>query len=144
MQILPLSDVLGARVTGVDLSLPLEHATFVRIEATLHEYCFVVLPRQQLSPRQFVDFAVHWGRPEPHVIDTFHHPDDADILVLSNVVRDGKPQGLPTPEPISTPTIRTLRYRRAAPCCTRCGCPQETTAPLSPTSVWPTMICRPR
>ena len=94
MQILPLSDVLGARITGVDLAQPLDHATFTRIEATLHEYCFVVLPRQQLSSRQFVDFAVRWGRPEPHVIDTFHHPDDANILVLSNVVRDGKPQGL--------------------------------------------------
>lgn len=35
-----------------------------------------------------------WGRPEPHVIDTFHHREDPNILVLSNVVRDGKPTGL--------------------------------------------------
>jgi taurine dioxygenase len=28
------------------------------------------------------------------VIDTFHHPDDPNILVLSNVVRDGRPTGL--------------------------------------------------
>jgi taurine dioxygenase len=28
------------------------------------------------------------------VIDTFHHPAEPDILVLSNVVRDGRPTGL--------------------------------------------------
>jgi len=28
------------------------------------------------------------------VVDQFHHPEYADILILSNVVRDGKPDGL--------------------------------------------------
>jgi len=28
------------------------------------------------------------------VVDQFHHPEYADILILSNVVRDGKPAGL--------------------------------------------------
>ena len=35
-----------------------------------------------------------WGRPSPHVIDTFHHPQDANILILSNVFKDNKPTGL--------------------------------------------------
>jgi taurine dioxygenase len=28
------------------------------------------------------------------VIDQFHHPDDPNILILSNVKKDGKPTGL--------------------------------------------------
>ena len=90
----PISAVAGARVVGVDLSAPLAGADFGRIEAALHEHCFVVLPAQRLSAAQFVAFSRHWGRPEPHVIDTFHHPADPNILVLSNVTRDGKPIGL--------------------------------------------------
>lgn len=90
----PISTVAGARVSGADLSAPLARADFSRIEAALHEHCFVVLPAQRLSAAQFVAFARYWGQPEPHVIDTFHHPADANILVLSNVMRDGKPIGL--------------------------------------------------
>jgi len=31
---------------------------------------------------------------EPHVLDQFHHPEYTDILILSNVKKDGKPMGL--------------------------------------------------
>jgi taurine dioxygenase len=48
----------------------------------------------QLTAEQFLAFARQFGRPEPHVIDQFHHPEFADILILSNVMKDGKPTGL--------------------------------------------------
>ncbi len=86
--------MLGARITGVDLARELDDETFARIEAALHEHCVIVFPGQKLGSGEFVSFGRRWGRPEPHVIDTFHHPDDPNILVLSNVVRDGKPTGL--------------------------------------------------
>lgn len=90
----PLSDVAGARISGVDLSRPLADADRAQIEKALNEHCFVVFPRQTLSTQQFAAFSRYWGPAEPHVIDTFHHPDDANILILSNVSRDGKPIGL--------------------------------------------------
>jgi taurine dioxygenase len=94
MKVEPLSEVLGARIGGVDLSRPLDDVTFSGIEAALHRHCFIVFPDQNLTAPQFHAFSKHWGRAEPHVIDTFHHPDIADILVLSNAERDGKPLGL--------------------------------------------------
>ena len=90
----PLSPILGARIEGVDLARGLDDASFARAEAALHEHGFIVLPGQSLQPAHLVDFARRWGPPEPHVIDTFHHPADANILILSNVVRDGRPVGL--------------------------------------------------
>ena len=81
-------------IEGVDLSRPVDRATFARLEDALHEHTFIVLPGQKLAARDLVAFGRLWGLPEPHVIDTFHHPDDANVLVLSNVVRDGKPTGL--------------------------------------------------
>ena len=49
---------------------------------------------QKLTPAQFLQFARRIGPPEPHVIDQFHHPEHADILILSNVEKDGQPTGL--------------------------------------------------
>lgn len=94
LQIEALSDVGGARITGLDLSRELAPEQFQQVEQALHQHCFVVLPGQTLSPQQFVAFSRHWGRAEPHVIDTFHHAQDPNILILSNVRRDGKPIGL--------------------------------------------------
>jgi taurine dioxygenase len=47
-----------------------------------------------LSPEKYLEFARRFGRPEPHVIDQFHYPGHPDILILSNVEKDGKPTGL--------------------------------------------------
>ena len=94
LSIVPLSAVLGARIDGVDLVRPLGAALLASIEATLHDRGFVVIPRQALEPAEFVAFARQWGQPEPHVIDTYHHPADRNILILSNVRRGGKPIGL--------------------------------------------------
>jgi taurine dioxygenase len=83
----------GARVEGVDVKR-IDASAFQVVEDALHQYGFIVLPRQKLKPRDLVAFARLWGPPEPHVIDTFHHPDDPNILILSNVIRDGRPTGL--------------------------------------------------
>jgi taurine dioxygenase len=54
----------------------------------------LVFRSQKFSPGGFLSFAKQFGRPEPHVIDQFHHPEHPDILILSNVEKDGKPTGL--------------------------------------------------
>jgi taurine dioxygenase len=54
----------------------------------------LVFRSQKLTPSGFLAFAKQLGRPEPHVIEQFHHPEHADILILSNVQKDGKPIGL--------------------------------------------------
>lgn len=94
MRVEPLSAVLGARITGADLAAGLAPEEYRQAEAALHEHGFIVFPGQDLTPAQFGAFGKLWGRAEPHVIDTFHHPEDANILILSNVVKDGRPTGL--------------------------------------------------
>ena len=54
----------------------------------------LVYRHQKFSASGFLEFAKQFGRPEPHVIDQFHHPEHADILILSNVQKDGQPTGL--------------------------------------------------
>ncbi len=94
MKIEPLSDVAGARITGVDLAQQLPIDVVRQAEQALHSHGFVVFPGQTVSPQQFMQFSRAWGKAEPHVIDTFHHPAEANILMLSNVTRGGLPIGL--------------------------------------------------
>lgn len=54
----------------------------------------LVFRHQSFTPDQYLCFARQFGRPEPHVIDQFHHREHAEILILSNVRRNGEPTGL--------------------------------------------------
>ena len=89
-----LSDALGLEAAQVDISRPLTDAAFGELENAFHQGQILVLRGQNLSPAQFVAFARRFGPPEPHVIDQFHHPADANILILSNVRKDGQSTGL--------------------------------------------------
>ena len=54
----------------------------------------LVFRAQKFTPSDYLAFARQFGRPEPHVIDQFHHPEHADILILSNRKKNGEPIGL--------------------------------------------------
>jgi taurine dioxygenase len=84
----------GVEAEGVDLSEPLTDADFRVLEQAFYEHHVLALRGQQITAAQFAAFARRIGPPQPHVIDQFHHPDDPNILILSNVVKDGKPTGL--------------------------------------------------
>ena len=88
-----LSPAFGFETHGVDLAR-LSESQFREIEQAFFSSQVLVLRGQDLTASQFLEFARRFGPPEPHVIDQFHHPEHADILILSNVLRDGKPTGL--------------------------------------------------
>ena len=90
-----LSDVLGVALEGIDLSKPLSDAAFREVEQAFFEGQILAIKGQRLEPGQFLAFARRFGPPEPHVIDTFHHPQVRDILILSNRQHPaGRPAGL--------------------------------------------------
>jgi taurine dioxygenase len=90
-----MSDRIGIALGGIDLSKPLSDASFREIEQAFWEGQVLAIKGQDLTPAAFLDFARRFGRPEPHVIDTFHHPEAPDILILSNRKKpDGSPAGL--------------------------------------------------
>jgi taurine dioxygenase len=93
LDVRPLRDGFGAEVRGIDLA-QLSGADFAELERVFYDSRVLGIRAQSLTPAQFVAFARRIGPPQPHVIDQFHHPDDANILILSNVKVDGKPTGL--------------------------------------------------
>jgi taurine dioxygenase len=119
----PLSPGFGAEVHGIDLSQPLPDARFRELERVFYDHQVLTLRAQQLTPAQFVAFARRIGPPQPHVIDQFHHPDDANILILSNVKANGEPTGLQDAGSyfhtdysyLQVPARATTLYSRAVP-----------------------------
>src|SRR5205823_13280698 len=89
-----LSPGCGLEASGIAWSEPLSDAPFAEREDAFFGGQVLAIHHQHLAPLEFLAFARRFGPPEPHVIDQFHHPDDANILILSNVVIDGEPQGL--------------------------------------------------
>ena len=89
----PLSP-FGAETFDVDLALPLAAAQFREIESAFYANQVLALRAQDITAAQFHDFARRLGSPQPHVIDQFHHPENPDILILSNVKENGRPTGL--------------------------------------------------
>ncbi len=81
----------GVQADGVDLSAAFD---FGELEKAFFANQLLVIRKQKLTAGHFLAFGRRFGRPEPHVIDQFHHPEHSDILILSNVVKDGKPTGL--------------------------------------------------
>ena len=93
MNFTKLCDGFGVETRDANLS-ELDDATYNTLwEGWLANHVLVVRG-QSLTPAQFHGFAKRFGAPEPHVIDQFHHPAISDILILSNVKRQGKPVGL--------------------------------------------------
>ena len=93
MQLTPLQEKFGVEAGGIDLA-SIDQDEFREIEEIFFRYQVLVLRGQKLSATQFLEFARRLGPPEPHVIDQFHHPEHADILILSNVKKNGEPVGL--------------------------------------------------
>jgi taurine dioxygenase len=90
----PLCPGFGLEASGVDVSPALSDAAFDEIARTFFAAQVLVLREQRLTPQQYLAFARRFGPPEPHVIDQFHHPEESNILILSNRRKDGQPIGL--------------------------------------------------
>ena len=89
-----LPGAFGCEIENLDLRF-LDDSYFDTIEMALHEHLVVILSGQSIGPKSFLGLAERFGRPEPHVIDQFHHPVNPNILVLSNRTKEnGEPEGL--------------------------------------------------
>lgn len=93
MQHRPLSEHLGEEVVGVDLSAPLDDATFGAIEDLFNRRSVVVFRDQALTPAQLVAFSERFGEVETPLLNQFTLPEAPKVLVLSNVKEGDKPKG---------------------------------------------------
>ena len=87
ISIKPLSDVLGAEVSGVDLSKSVDEGTFSEILDAFHQYQLLRFPNQTLSPEQHIAFSRRFGDLEIHVCEQYLLPGYPEILLLTNELK---------------------------------------------------------
>ena len=95
MQIVPTGKMLGARIEGLDLSRPLAEREVEEIIQAIGRYGVLCFPRQRLTAPQHKDFAARFGQLEINVASgAYQEPGIPEVMILSNIVKDGKPIGL--------------------------------------------------
>lgn len=93
MKVIPSGKALGASVEGLDLAR-LSEAEFDAVFQALAQHGVLRFPRQALTARELRDFAARWGELEVNVANMFQEPGLPEVMILSNIVENGKPIGL--------------------------------------------------
>jgi alpha-ketoglutarate-dependent taurine dioxygenase len=88
----PLSPALGAEIVGVDLSRPMDGATFALILDAWHAHLVLLFRDQHLSEEDEVAFAQRFGEPAKIHTKQFVRGHPA-VMLISNIREDGKPIG---------------------------------------------------
>ena len=94
LTITPSGKILGATVTGVDLSKPLSTEDFAQTLQALGKHGVLRFSGQHLDAAAVRDFSQRFGPIQVGVSERFRHPDVREVGILSNVKENGQPIGL--------------------------------------------------
>jgi putative 2-oxoglutarate oxygenase len=89
----PLASKIGVEVRGVDLSRPLSDAQATQIKAKWLESALLLFRGQRLTPEQQVAMTRQLGEPMVYTRSENALKSYPEVLVLSNVIENGKPVG---------------------------------------------------
>jgi taurine dioxygenase len=98
LEIRPFSTALGAEVTGLDLSQPLDEGDVAAIWAVFLEHLVLVFPDQDMTEAQQVAFCRRFGPVQYQVMDHLHADEHPEIYLLTNVEEAGGTTGRHTDE----------------------------------------------
>jgi taurine dioxygenase len=94
MKIIPSGRTLGASIEDIELARPVGTSDFKQILRALGEHGVLCFPKQKLETDAFARFGRMFGELEINVANQFHEPGFPEVMVLSNMTKDGKPIGL--------------------------------------------------
>ena len=93
MQVIPGDETLGATIEAVNLADTSDAAINAIVQA-LGRHGVIRFPRQTLSAAQLKAFSARLGELEINVIGAFQEPGHPEVMILSNIIENGKPIGL--------------------------------------------------
>jgi len=94
MKVIGSGQSLGATIEGLDLAKPLSKEEVEAVLRVLGRHGVVRFPRQKLTGRQLADFSARFGKLEINVANAYQEPGIPEVMILSNIVENGKPIGL--------------------------------------------------
>jgi len=95
IEIIPAHAPLGAEIRGIDLSQPLNDATFEAIERAYNDQGVIFFRGQHITPPQQVAFTRRFGEIEFNIFgERWSVPGSPEIVVVSNITEDGRSVGI--------------------------------------------------
>src|SRR6266702_2051556 len=94
MKVIGSGQSLGATIEGLDLAKPLSQEQVEAVLRVLGRHGVIRFPRQKLTGRQLADFSARFGKLEINVANAYQEPGIPEVMILSNIVENGKPIGL--------------------------------------------------
>lgn len=91
----PFEAALGAEVSELDLSRPVDDESFTMVREAYEEHSVLLFRGQKLTPQQHIDFSRRFGTLEIHVLDQWCHADHPEILIVSNIKEKDRHIGVP-------------------------------------------------
>jgi taurine dioxygenase len=82
IKVTPIAGSLGAEISGVDLSRPLDDATFEEVRKAFLDHCVIFFRDQKITPDQQKDFSRRFGtlNVHPYVGHLAGHPEIIPII----------------------------------------------------------------
>jgi taurine dioxygenase len=86
----------GSEVTGIDCSQPLTNQAVTELKSIHLQEHLLIFRDQQITPDKLIALSKNFGTLASynHPVLDFPLPDQPEVLVLSNIVKDGKPLGM--------------------------------------------------
>src|SRR2546427_11972167 len=94
MKVIGSGQSLGATLEGLDRAEPLSKEEVEAVLRSLGARGVWLFPCQRLTSRQLADFSARFGKLEINVANAFQEPGIPEVMILSNIVENGKPIGL--------------------------------------------------
>ncbi len=85
----PLSPALGAEILDLDVTGPIAPEAAAALDAALGQHGVLLVRGQPLTPRRLVDFGRAFGALRPHVQTVYRHPEEPDVVIMTNRKPDG-------------------------------------------------------
>jgi alpha-ketoglutarate-dependent taurine dioxygenase len=87
LEIRPLNDALGAEVSGLDLTQPLDDATVAKIRDAFLKHHLLCIRSAPLEPAEFARVAGYFGKPQLQLLRKRRHGETPEVSILESTYK---------------------------------------------------------
>lgn len=123
LELVPITDGIGTEVRGIDVTDDIPDRDFERIYQAWLDTTILLFRGQNMTPEQHIAFTKRFGEIYTFTRSQFGESAHPEILVLSNIKKDGKPVGSAYSGRVwhsdghflSNPPVGSMLYARVVP-----------------------------
>jgi alpha-ketoglutarate-dependent taurine dioxygenase len=94
-ELIPLTEITGTEVRGIDVNRPISDSDFERIYKAWIDTTILLFRGQSLDPQQQIALTDRFGEGVSYTRSRFSREDAPDLLILSNIRENGRLIGSP-------------------------------------------------